>query len=142
MKKSTGELMELLKQSTDFSSYASSVSENFIENRSLHVSLQAILKEKHLKKSDVIRRSGLDRKYAYEILSGASKNPARDKVLALCLAMQLSIDETQKLLNTSAYPILYTKAERDCIILFALQKCLTVSEANNLLDEMGYEILE
>ncbi|MCM1038737.1 MAG: hypothetical protein NC434_05385 [Ruminococcus sp.] len=142
MKKSTGELLELLKKSSDFPSYISSVSENFIENRSLHVSLQAILKEKHLKKSDIIRRSGLDRKYAYEILSGASKNPARDKVLALCLSMQLSIDEVQKLLNTSEYPILYTKAERDCIILYALHKHLPVSETNDLLDEMGYEIIE
>ncbi|MCM1154200.1 MAG: hypothetical protein NC314_00670 [Roseburia sp.] len=142
MKKSTGELLELLKKSSDFPSYVSSVSENFIENRSLHVSLQAILKEKHLKKSDIIRRSGLDRKYAYEILSGASKNPARDKVLALCLSMQLSIDEVQKLLNTSEYPILYTKAKRDCIILYALHKHLPVSETNDLLDEMGYEIIE
>lgn len=142
MKKSTGELMELLKRSTDFSSYASSVAENFIENRSLDVSLQTILKEKHLKKSDVIHRSGLDRKYAYEIFSGASKKPDRDKVLALCLSMRLSIDETQKLLNTSEYHMLYTKIERDCIFLYALQKHLSVSEVNDMLDEKGYRILE
>ena len=142
MTKSTGELMELLKKSTDFSCYVSSASENFIENRSLDTSLQAILKEKRFKKSEVIRRSGLDRKYAYEIFSGASKKPARDKVLALCLSMQLTIDETQKLLNTSEYPMLYTKVERDCVILFALQKHLSVSDVNEMLDEMGYGVLE
>ena len=142
MKKSTVELMELLKNSTDFSSYVSSVSENFMERCSLDTSLQAILKEKRLRKSEVIRRSGLDRKYAYEIFSGSSKKPARDKVLALCLSMQLSIDETQKLLNTSEYPMLYTKVERDCIILYALQRHLSVSDTNEMLDEMGYGILE
>ena len=142
MTKSTGELMELLKKSTDFSSYVSSASGNFIENRSLDTSLQAILKEKHFKKSEVIRRSGLERKYAYAIFSGASKKPARDKVLALCLSMQLTIDETQKLLNTSEYPLLYTKVERDCIILYALQKHMSVPDTNDMLDEMGYGILE
>lgn len=142
MKKSTGELLDILKESTNFSNYTSSVSENFIENRSLHTSLTALLKEKHLKKSDVVRNSTLDRKYVYDILSGRRKKPARDKLLALCLSMQLTIEETQRLLNTVEYPILYTKVERDCIILYALEKHLSVLKTNEMLDEKGYVILE
>lgn len=142
MKKSTGELMELLKNSSDFADYTSSAAESFLERRPLHLSLQALLKEKHLKKSDVIRRSGLDRQYAYEFFSGSGKKPARNKVLALCLSMQLSIEETQKLLSTTGYPMLYPKFERDCIILYALQNRLPVPETNDMLDEMGHEILE
>ncbi|MCM1253691.1 MAG: hypothetical protein NC321_12790 [Clostridium sp.] len=141
MKKSTGELLDILKKTPDFPSYAASVSDNFIEKSAPHTALNALLKEKCLKKSEVIKRSGLDRKYAYEILSG-KKKPARDKILALCLSMQLSIEETQRLLITSGYPQLYAKVERESVILFALQNHLSVLETNEHLDEMGLGILE
>lgn len=141
MKKSTGELLDILKKTSDFPSYASSVSENFIENRSPYIILNDFLQEKHLKKSEIIKRSGLNRGYVYDILSGR-KFPSRDKVLALCLSMQLSIEETQRLLITCEYPQLYPKVERESVLLFALQKRLSVLETNQLLDEMDFPILE
>ena len=141
MKKSTGELLDTMKKKSSFSSYAASISESFIEENAPHIALNALLKEKHLKKSDIIKASGLNRTYAYDIISGR-KTPTRDKILMLCLAMQLSMDETQRLLYISGYPQLYAKVKRESAILFALEKHLSVMETNHLLDEMGDEVLE
>ena len=56
-----------------------------------------------LKKSDVIRNSGIDRGYAYDILSD-KKQPSRDKVLLLCLGASFSFEEVQTLLKQTAIP--------------------------------------
>lgn len=141
MKKSTGELLDILKKTSDFPSYAASVSENFTEHRPLCDALNALILEKHLKKSEIIKHSGLNRSYVYDILSGR-KSPSRDKALALCLSMQLSVEETQRLFLTCEYPQLYPRVKRESVLLYALQNRISVLETNLLLDEMGFRILE
>lgn len=141
MKKSTGELLDEIKKKPNFLSYAASASDSFIEERAPHIALNALLEEKHLKKSELIERSGLNRSYAYDILSGRKK-PTRDKLLAFCLSMRLSIEETQSFLNTSGYPQLYAKIERESVILYALQNHISVLDTNQLLDDLGFALLE
>lgn len=140
MKKSTGELLELLKKSSTVSSYINQAAPNLIQQVPLHNYLSNLLTEKGQKKSDVIHRSGLDRGYAYEIFSG-NKIPSRDKLLALCFAIPLSTEEVQRLLNHTGYPQLYARIERDSILLFALEHRLSLSDTNELLYEMHYECL-
>lgn len=137
MQKSTDELLKLLKKSTNLSAYAAQNANNFIEPMPLHVYLTNLLTEKGLKKSEVIHRSGLDRGYGYDIFAG-NKQPSRDKLLALCFSMQLSIDEVQRLLNTTGYPQLYARIERDSVILFALEHHISLTDVNELLFEMNY----
>lgn len=112
-----------------------------MENIPLCQYLEQILIRKNLKKSDVIRLSGLDRKYCYEIFAG-TKSPSRDKVLALCFAVQLSDSETMQLLKSTGYPQLYARIERDSVILFALQHNLSLTDANELLFELNYPCIE
>lgn len=141
MKKTTGELLELLKKSSNASSYMEKASDDLIQQIPLSDYLSEILRTKQLIKSDVIRRSGLDRKYTYEFLSG-KKNPSRDKVLAICFSIPLSADETQQLLKSTGYPALYARIERDSIILFALEHNLSLTDVNELLYEMNHPLLE
>lgn len=52
------------------------------------------------------KKSGLPVTYAYKIFSG-QKHTARNRILALAIAMQLSIDETNILLtDAKASPLL------------------------------------
>ncbi len=141
MKKTTGELLELLKKSSNASSYIKDVSDDLIQQLPLGESLCALIETKKLEKGELIRLSGLDRGYVYDILSG-KKRPSRDKVLALCFAMSLSVNETQQLLKSTGYAALYIRIERDSIILFGLQHALSLMEVNELLYEMNYGILE
>ncbi|WP_251494743.1 helix-turn-helix transcriptional regulator [Otoolea muris] len=141
MKKTTGELLELLKRSPNASSYINGASDDLIQPVPLSDYLARLILERHMKKSSLIRPSGLDRGYVYDILAG-KKNPSRDKVLAICFAFPLSDAETQQLLKATGYAPLYARLGRDSVILFALQHSLSLIEANNLLYDMNYPILE
>ncbi|MCB7521521.1 hypothetical protein LIZ64_07185 [[Clostridium] hylemonae] len=137
--KSTEELLEILKKKRSFKEYLREMPE-FIDG-DLPAYLEQMLAQKGLKKAEVIRRSQLDRNYAYQIFSGMRK-PARDKLLALGFGMSLSVDEMQKVLKVSESPVLYVRNKRDSIILFGLDKHVSVGEMNELLYEMGEDIIE
>lgn len=141
MNKTTGELLELLKKESSLKQYINTASDNLINQIPLSDRLNTLIKEKGLKKSDVIYRAGLDRSYAYQIFDG-QKKPHCDRVLALCLAMGLGIEETQQLLKQTGYAPLYARLKPDSIILFALEHTLSTTEVNELLYEMGEPLLK
>lgn len=139
MKKSTQELLDILKNTPSFSNYAEQEEAELIEVP-LSDYLNRLIQAKNQDLPSLIRKSGLDRTYCYQIFDGR-KRPSRDKVLALCFAMELSFPEVQQLLKATGYPILYARMERDSAIIFCLQRNCALSDANELLYELGYEEL-
>ena len=131
MKKSTQELLDILKNTPAFSNYAEQEEAELIEV-SLSDYLNRLIQAKNQDLPSLIRKSGLDRTYCYQIFDGR-KRPSRDKVLAL------SFTEVQQLLKATGYPILYARMERDSAIIFCLQRNCALSDANELLYELGYE---
>jgi len=93
------------------------------------------------KKSGGISASCLSKTYAYQIFSGV-KNPSRDKLLALAVAMTLTFEECQRLLRLAAVNELYVKNKRDSIIIFGLMRGLNNMELNDLLYEMEEFVLQ
>ncbi len=140
MKKTTGELLELLKNESTLEHYMETVSDNLIKQIPLSDCLNKLVEEKGLTKAEIISQSGLERKYAYQIFDG-HKNPNRDRVLALCLAMRLTAEETQQLLKQTGYSPLYARLKLDSVILFCLQHSLSAMDANDLLYEIGEPLL-
>ena len=133
--KDTEELLSELKEDEDIRQF---LSKNQKESLlPLHEYLEHLLVEKGLKKADVIQASLLDRAYGYHIFSGVKANPSRRKLLPLALAMQLDLDETQHLLRYAGETMLYPRNPWDSIIISAIQKGLSVKEANTLLAQMG-----
>ncbi len=141
MKKSTTELLRLIEKTSSFQEYRAQAEDAFIEVRPLSDHLERLLTERGLEKAEVIHRSGVERKYAYSIFTGKRKRPSRDKVLALCFAMDLSADETQQLLKSTGYPPLYAKVMRDSALLYALERRMPLIDVNELLYEMGEDCL-
>lgn len=74
----------------------------------------------------------VDRIYVYKIFSG-EKIPSRDKLIAIAFGLSLTDEETQKMLKLSGNRDLYARDERDALILFALQRGMTIYEINELL---------
>lgn len=140
MKKSTEELLAILKETTNVNAFLEEQEEQFTAC-SVAECLDRILSEKSLSKSECIQRSGLDRTYGYQIFSG-TRQPSRDKLLALCGGMGLTATETQQLLKQSGYSPLYPRNRRDSVILFALNRHLSLSDANQLLYELELPLLE
>lgn len=141
--KTTNELLQILnsaEKASELEQYteilASSVSP---------ISFPAYINEKladhHLSAADVIRASEIQRNYGYQILNG-QKQPSRDKVIALCLALSLSLNETQRALTISQNGLLYPRIRRDSVLIFSVNKNLSVSQSNELLYETGEKGLQ
>lgn len=142
MKKTTQELLELMKSSRDYHEYLAQNKEDIgKDHMKIDRALNVLLAEKKAVKAEVIAKSGIENHYAYQIFSGA-KTPTRDKVLMLCVGFALTVEETQQLLKITGYAQLYSKEERDNVILFGLTKHLSIIDINDLLYEMNYGILE
>ena len=97
-------------------------------------------REKNLVDTDMIRKSGIEKSYYYQIVKG-SKRPGRDKVLRLCLAAGFSLRETTRALELTENALLYPKRRRDIILTVAINQHASVDEANMLLHKDGEEML-
>lgn len=137
--KTTGQLEQELSACTHVEDYLKG-NTLLTEGSSVGEALTCLMEEKGLRRADVIERSNLNTIYAYQIFSGR-RQPARDKLLCLCLAMKLDAEECQKLLKHCGYPPLYARKQRDSLILFGFHKHQTVLEVNEQLQFWGEELL-
>ena len=135
--KETDELLSQLQNSADINSlntYLNSIEGEYPET--LNEYLKILLKEKKCKPSDLIKKSKIERTYCYQILNGRKK-PGRDKLIAIALALNLSLEETQRMLEISKEGVLYAKSKRDSIIIFALNHQYSLIDSNELLLSYG-----
>ncbi len=132
--------LEQLNKQSDADSFISSHSS---EEQTFCGLLQDQMEERGLSKAEVVRRSGISKNYAYNILSGSRTNPGRDKILALCIASEMTYRQTQHALEIAGVRPLYPRDERDVRIAIAinggLQEILII---NLLLDEYGLDPLD
>lgn len=140
MKKTTSELLDILKQSPKIEDYMEEELENLVET-TLDLYLKKLLTEKNISASNMIRLSGLDRTYTYQILEG-KKHPSRDKLLAIGFALKLTFEEMQTMLKSTGYPPLYARIRRDSIIIFALKHGSSLIDTNELLYQFDFELIQ
>ena len=135
MKKTTEELMEILKQKKSIHAYFTEEIDE-LEFASLAKYLELLLNEKGLRKSDVIKRSNMDKNYAYQIFNGNKTHPSRDKMLALAIGMGLNV------LKIAGTCDLYARNPRDSVLIYCLHKGAGLMEVNELLSDYNLDILE
>ena len=137
--KKTEDLLKELSTVADMKEYLAENAEEFV-TKDFFGLLEEYTARRGYDKSEMAQLSGLDRFYVYEIYRGR-KLPTADKIVALALALTLTLEETQHLLMTAARPVLYAKKKRDSILIFAINNKKTVVEANALLYEAGEALL-
>lgn len=104
--------------------------------------LTEYIRSHNLSASKVIKDSCLSPDYAYAIMNGNRKNPARDRIIALCLAMHMSLDEVQYALRLCK-TLLYSKDKRDAVIMVCFsQRIFDVNEVNIILTSFNLMELE
>lgn len=140
MQKSTTELLNELKNFDSFKEYEK-INKNSMINKTLSQYLCDLLEEKHLKKSDVIRKGELNESYAYQMFSGVKSTPSKDKLICLSIGMDLSVDETNSLLKLAGLSPLYPRIKRDSIIIINMKNKKSVVEINEELYNEGEETL-
>ena len=98
--------------------------------------LCGLLDEKGLKRSDVVVKTGLDKAYVYQIFAG-KKHPSRDKLITIAFGMKLSEEEAQRMLKLSGHRALWPRDERDALLLFAVQRGMSLEEVHTELERYG-----
>ena len=136
MPKDTAELQNELRTAKGLEGFLVDNQKDF-RQYTLAEYLQKLLDEKQLSKMEVIANSRLERIYAYHIFAGRKKNPSRQKVIALALAMGLTPEETQYLLYYAGAEQLYVRNPGDSILWFALDHHMTVVDTNIMLQKMS-----
>lgn len=142
MKNKTEDLLNRLIKIRKRSDLKTYIESNTYEkdNIDFHDYILKVCRDKGYRKSDIIRNADINRTYGYQILSGF-KMPSRDKVLQICMGNRFTRGEANRALSLSNWGILYAKNPRDSIIIYCLNNCLSLIEANIILHEHGYESL-
>ena len=135
----TGDLERSLKNSIDLSEFLKENEDAFVEN-DLSSLLQEVISEKKMSKALVARKSNMSKVYLFQILNG-SRTPSRDRVLCLCIGLELNVRETQALLKRACYGELYVKSRRDSIILYGIKEHWNLDKINDVLFDEGEETL-
>jgi len=120
MEETTENLMAVLnraepEQVRDF------LKEHFAQGQPTFVQyMDALLEQKGLKRQEVLLRADLPQKYGYKLLTGESHTTDRDKLLRICLALELNLKQTQRALRLYGMSELYPKNARDVILIAAI----------------------
>jgi len=110
-------------------------------NSTIRDHFDMLFKKYNVIKKEVIRRSNIERGYAYQILRGV-KEAKRDKYIRLAIGIGLNLEDTQHLLTVTRHGILYPKILRDAVIIFSIDNRLDVLQLELLLEEQQVDPLE
>ena len=126
---------------------AQSLSDFFAKNKdkmlagNLSGYLNELVAKKNLVIADVVKDSGLEKAYVYQIFDGKRKNPSRDKMIAIAFGMHLNEEETQRMLKLAGHRELYPRIARDAAILFAIQRGMSIRETDRELFDNGLQTI-
>ena len=131
--KSTDDLSQELMVESDIDSYIKENQPYFVD-RSITELLSELYDHQNISKAELARRASMSEVYLHQLFSGRRK-PSRDKLLCLCIGMELTIDETQRLLKEAAYAQLYPRIRREAIIYHGIVPHTPLAEINDKLFE-------
>ncbi len=128
LKKSTDELMNELLKANNIGEYLKENSQYMVSDE-LSTYLNNIIAKKGLVKSEVIKKTEFSEVMGYQIFSG-TRLPSRDSLICICVAMDMTLDETQAILKIAGFAALYPKAKRDSIVIKGISDKKTVARIN------------
>lgn len=138
--KNTTKLLNELKNAKSFVGFADKNADVF-SDESISDYLQRLCFERNVELAQVIRRSGIDRTYGYQLFNGR-RSPSRDKLIQLSFGFPLMLSELQMLLRMAGKSQLYPKIKRDAAIIYGLNNNYTVTQMQELLEELKLPLLD
>ena len=94
--------------------------------------LLELLEKAGLSAPEWMTAADVSKSYGYQILRG-ERVPGRDILLRTALTLRLTLKETQRLLTIGGCASLYPRVRRDAAVIFALNRRMTLMEAEDLL---------
>lgn len=138
--KNTTRLLNELKNAKTFVGFTDKNPDVFCDE-SISDCLQRLCFERNAELAQVIRRSGIDRTYGYQLFNGR-RSPSRDKLIQLAFGFPLTLSELQMLLRMAGKSQLYPRIRRDAAIIYGLNNNYTVTQMQELLEEQKLPLLD
>lgn len=129
--KSTGDLSQALMDDGDIDTYLKD-HQPFFADQSVTELLGELYEKKSVTKAALARKAGMSEVYLHQVFSGRRK-PSRDRMLCLCIGLEATLEETQRLLRLATYAQLYPRIKRDAIITHGLVHHTPLYEINDKL---------
>mgnify|MGYP002563959688 CR=1 FL=1 len=107
--KTTDDLLREMMES-DIDSYLSK-NESFFMDDSVMELLNKLYKKKKITKAALAKKSGMSGVYLHQVFSGR-RRPSRDRLLCLCIGLEATLEETQRLLQQGVYAQLYVRQKK------------------------------
>ena len=133
----TEELLERLLAAQTPEAY---LDQDLTIDRELPDYLHELLAAKGLKRADVVRASGLNGTFVYDVFAGKSRL-GRDHALMLAFGLGCDLRETQRLLRLDGVSELWPKLRRDAVIIWCVEHGFTRSRADDELYRLGEKTL-
>ena len=112
----------------------------YFTDRKLKGLLEKLYARCGFSKATLARLANMSEVYVYQVFAGR-RHPTRDRLLALCVGLGATLDETQVVLRQAAWGELYPRIERDAIIAHGIVHGAPLNEINNSLCARGEEPL-
>lgn len=129
--KATDDLRQELMSEGSIDAYLHRNAPHF-NSQSIAELLVALYEKTKLSKAALARRAGMSEVYLHQVFAGRRK-PSRDRLICLCVGLEATLEESQRLLKQAAYAQLYPKLRRDAIIIHGILHHTALSEINDKL---------
>ena len=129
--KTTDDLSQALMSEPDLDSYLRE-NQPFFAGQSIAELLALYHERTNLSKAALARKAGMSEVYLHQVFAGR-RNPSRDRLLCLCVGLETSLEEAQRLLKLASYAPLYPRLKRDAIISYGIVHHMALGEINDKL---------
>lgn len=112
--KTTDDLKRELMNAADIDTYIKENQALFVDKTVIEL-LGELYQRKSVPKAALAKQAGMSEVYVHQVFSGR-RTPSRDRLLCLCIGLEATLEETQRLLKQAIYAQLYPANKRDAII--------------------------
>lgn len=129
--KDTNNLRQELMEAPSLDQFLSENQDSFNRD-SICELLNRLFQKRRISKATLAKQSGMSEVYLHQVFSGR-RNPSRDRLICICIGMEITLEETQTLLKQATYAQLYPKIKRDAIISYGILHHQSLHKINDRL---------
>lgn len=138
-KKTTDDLQQELMDDADIDSYIKKNEAVFVDKSVIEL-LAELYGRKSIPKAALAKQAAMSEVYVHQVFSGR-RTPSRDRLLCLCIGLEATLPETQRLLKQAIYAQLYPANKRDAIIIHGIIHHTELHQINDKLFAEGEKTL-
>ena len=134
MRKSTEEIANEMDRATSFQEVKDIIEQNGIGRETFGDRLLKLCEKYGKKQAELQRDVTVSKSQFYAVING-TRNPSKEAVIKIALALGVSLEEINELLKLAGYKELYPKNREDAIIRFGIEHKKDIYEISQVLKE-------